>query len=158
MRLRAGSDKGRRIESIERKYARASCDVRRLPRSCSRCELDAWIGESDGRGERVAVRGFYPLEIAVIGETRGRPPRDAPDHDCSNCLQRDIVLAVVVLLLWQPSVIEQGLLALFRPLWSNLLSSGSEFYLLLLVASLCVPVFCLAIVFALNSALKIKFD
>ncbi len=66
-------------------------------------------------------------------------------------------LAVFVLLLRQPSAIEHGL-ALFRPPWANLFSSGNEFYALLLVASLCVPVLCLAVVFALNSALKINFE
>ncbi len=63
-----------------------------------------------------------------------------------------IIVALVagVSLVWRPPVIEQGL-NLFYSRWQGVLFPLNEFYVLLMLVSLCVPLFCLAVVYAVSA-------
>lgn len=65
-------------------------------------------------------------------------------------------LTIIVLLLWQPSAIEHGLGVLLRPPTWNLFSSLGAFSVLLAIASLSLPLLCLAVVFVLNRTVENK--
>ncbi len=69
-----------------------------------------------------------------------------------------IIVALVtgVSLVWRPLVIEQGLNS-FYSRCQEVLFPINEFYVLLMLVSLCVPLFCLAIVYVVSTIRKDGF-